>query len=246
MSGRRNNRRTTSRKTQTTSMSQRAKRKKKRKTPLSLQQHQFVERAGGEQITIGNEAGGADTAPFYSKVFKFKDLKQCDAYSNIFEQYRLDKIVATFRYKGVSTPAQLASGNAYVNEINPVLYFKVDHNDVNVNTLAQMKISSRTKTHVFSNDNPEFSITLKPAAQVLLLRSLTQPGNVLNATNVPKWKQWIDADGLQGPGSDAEYFGLKCYAVAYKDTTAVAFLPKIDPGSLDIEYKYYFSMKSNE
>lgn len=222
------------------------KMKKKSKVPLSLQQHQFVERAAGEQITIGNEAGGVDTAPFYSKVFKFKDLKQCDAYSNIFEQYRLDKIVATFRYKGVSTPAQLASGNAYVNEINPILYFKVDHNDVNTNTLATMKVSSRTKTHVFTNSNSEFSITLKPAAQVLLLRSLTQPGNVLNATNVPKWKQWIDADGLQGPGSDAEHFGLKCYACAYKDTTAVAPLPKIDPGSIDIEYKYYFSMKSNE
>ena len=244
MSGRNNSK---SRGTQTRNMSQRRTRKKhkstqtsKKKVQLSLQQHQFCERAGGEIISIGNEAG-TYAAPFYKKKFMFKDLKQCDAYSTIFEQYRLDKVVATFRYKGIATPAHLSGGPAWVNEMNPLIYFKVDHNDINVNTLAVMKTSTRTKTHQFSNDKPEFSITLKPAAQILMLRSVdnsvTPP--VIKTTNVPKWKQWIDADGLSGPGSEVEHFGLKVYALGYKSSD-------FDPGTLDIEYKYYFSMKCNE
>ncbi len=205
------------------------------RVPLALKQHQFCERALGDIITIGNEAG-AGAAPFWSKAFKFKDLPQCDAYSNIFEQYRLDKVVVTFRYKGIAQPAMLAGGPAHVNELNPLLYFKVDHNDINTNTLVTMKLSTKTRTHKFTNDKPEFSITLKPASQKLLVRQLT-PTTL--ATNVPTWRQWIDADGIAGPGSDVQHFGLKAYAVGYADMN-------FKPGTLDVSYKYYISMKSNE
>lgn len=216
------------------------KNKYKSKTPLALQTHTFCERAKGEQITIGTEAGQF-AAPYYTKIFRFKDLAQVDAYSQIFEQYRLDKIIATFRYKGIAVPALQSGGgpvgSGFVNELNPMIYFKIDHNDVNQNTLQTMKLSMKTKTHMFSNDKPEFSITILPAAQALVLRDVT--GGVVNTTNIPKWKQWIDADGSAGPGCEAEHFGLKVYAVGFKNAN-------FDPGSLDIEYKYYFSMKSNE
>ncbi len=203
--------------------------------PLSTKHHQFCERALGDIITIGNEAGAA-AAQFWGKDFKFNKIPQCDAYSNIFEQYRLDKIVVTFRYKGIAQPAMLAGGPAHVNELNPLLYFKVDHNDINTNSLVTMKLSTKTKTHKFTNDKPEFSISLKPASQKLLVRQLT-PTTL--ATNVPTWRQWIDADGVAGPGSDVSHFGLKCYAVGYTDTN-------FKPGTLDVSYKYYISMKNNE
>lgn len=218
--------------------SNRRGRKKKtftRKVSLALKQHQFCERALGDIITIGNEAG-AGAAPFWSKAFKFNDLPQCNAYSEIFEQYRIDKVVVTFRYKGIAAPAMLSGGPAHVNELNPLLYFKVDHNDIDTNTLVTMKLSTKTKSHKFTNDKPEFSITLKPASQKLLVRQL-QPTTL--ATNVPTWRQWIDADGTAGPGSDVQHFGLKAYAVGYADMN-------FKPGTLDVSYKYYISMKSNE
>lgn len=209
------------------------------KKALSLKQHQFCERALGDIIGIGNEAGQG-AAPFWSKSFKFADIPQCDSYSNIFEQYRLDKIVVTFRYKGIAVPATQIAGtttmNMGVNELNPLLYFKVDHNDINADTLVKMKVSTRTKTHKFTNDKPEFSISLKPASQELLIRQLTP---TVTSTNVPAWKKWIDADGIAGPGSSVEHFGLKCYCVGYADLN-------FKPGTLDVSYKYYFSMKSNE
>lgn len=211
-----------------------AKKYRKSKS-LALKQHQFCERSIGDTIQIGNEAGPA-AAPYFTKVFKFSDILQCDAYSQIFEQYRLDKIVVTFRYKGISMPAQLSGGPAHLNELNPLIYFKVDHNDVQPNTLAYMKLSTKTKTHKFTNDKPEFSISLKPASQELLIRQLTP---TVTSTNVPAWGKWIDADGATGPGSSVEHFGLKVYALGYTDTN-------FKPGFLDLEYKYYISMKSNE
>lgn len=207
----------------------------KRKAPLALKQHQFCERTIGDTIQIGNEAGQG-AAPYFTKAFKFADILQCDAYSQIFEQYRLDKVVVTFRYKGIALPALLNSGPAHVNEINPLIYFKVDHNDLLPNTLAYMKLSTKTKSHKFTNDKPEFSISLKPASQELLIRQLTP---TVTSTNVPAWGKWIDADGAQGPGSSVEHLGLKVYALGYTSTD-------FKPGYLDVEYKYYISMKSNE
>lgn len=212
------------------------KRKKmKIRKPLALKQHQFCERAIGDSITIGNEAG-AGAALYFTKAFKFADIPQCLSYSNIFEQYRIDKVVVTFRYKGIAAPAQLSGGPAHINELNPLLYFKVDHNDLATNTLAYMKQSSRTKTHKFTNNSPEFSIQMKPASQKLLIRQLTP---TVTSTNVPEWRQWIDADGPQGPGANVEHLGLKAYCVGYADMN-------FKPGTLDVEYKYYISMKCNE
>ncbi|AXQ65927.1 MAG: putative capsid protein [Cressdnaviricota sp.] len=203
--------------------------------PLSLKQHQFCERVIGDTIQIGNEAGQG-IAPYFTKAFKFSDIPQCQQYSSIFEQYRMDKVVVTFRYKGIALPALLNAGPAMINELNPVLYWKVDHNDLNTNTLAYMKQSTRTKSHVFTNSNSEFTISLKPASQKLLIRQL-QP--TVTSTNIPAWKQWIDADGQAGPGSSVEHLGLKAYCLGYASLD-------FKPGYLDVEYKYYFSMKCNE
>jgi len=203
--------------------------------PLALKQHQFCERVIGDTIQIGTEAG-AGAAPYFTKAFKFSDIPQCQSYSSIFEQYRMDKVVVIFRYKGIALPALLNSGPAMINELNPVLMFKVDHNDLNPNTLAYMKQSTRTKSHVFTNSNSEFSISLKPASQKLLIRQLTP---TVTSTNIPAWKQWIDADGATGPGSSVEHLGLKAYCLGYASLD-------FKPGYLDVEYKYYFSMKCNE
>ncbi len=122
------------------------------KVPLALKQHQFCERANAEQITIGNVSGTL-AAPYYTRIFKFKDLKQCDQYSSIFDQYRLDKVIATFRYKGIAVPALQsagAAGTGFVNDLNLMIYFKVDHNDVQANTLNVMKLSSKTRTHMLT------------------------------------------------------------------------------------------------
>ena len=122
--------------------------------PLALQPHNFVERCAAQEIVVANESAAVG-------LFRNFSLSQCNQvahYQALFEYYKINKVVIEFRYKGAETPAYAsfpatASGNQaafnqeIINEINPVLYFKVDHNDSGADTLATMKNSMRTREH---------------------------------------------------------------------------------------------------
>lgn len=200
----------------------RGRRNRKRKTPLALQMHNFVERATiDNEITINTEA----SATMMAKTFQLQNMLQYSAYADLFEYYRINKIVVTFRYKANGKAS--ASYNTQ-NEINPLLYWKVDHDDVDNTTLAHLKESMKTKTHQLSNSKPNFSITLKPAIQAEAYRTSLTTGYA------PKWGQWLrTSDGA------IPHYGLKVYAIAHKDAN-------FDPGTITVEYKYYVSMKNND
>ncbi|AJP36451.1 putative capsid protein [Avon-Heathcote Estuary associated circular virus 21] len=194
-----------------------------RRRPLALKQHAFCERAENEQtIVINTEA--AATGLF--ETFTLSKMRQQASYAQIFEFYRIDKVVATFRYKNVNNATE-TTGRAQ-NEVNPLLYFKVDHNDNTSDSLSTMKDSMKTKTHMFTNNNPEFSIQLKPAIQSEMYRT------TLTAAYTPKWGQWIPCDDPTVP-----HYGMKAYCCAFKNADW-------NPGSLQVSFKYYVSFKNNE
>lgn len=196
---------------------------RKRKQPLALKQHNFVERVKvDDQIVIAPEA----TAVGLFKTFKLSDIRQDDSYTDIFEMYRIDKVVVTFRYKQINNATE-ANGRAQ-NEVNPLLYFKVDHNDNTSDSMITLKESMRTKEHQFSNDKPNFTITLKPAIQAEAYRTSLTSGYT------PKWGQWLNCADAEVP-----HYGLKAYCLAYRDGAW-------NPGNLTVEYKYYVSFKNNE
>lgn len=203
-------------------------RKYRPKKPLALKEHNFVERNVLENtITVApNEA----TAVGLFRSFAFADIRQVAQYADIFEYYRINKVVVTFRYK--SAGAIPASNNAnvrpLVNEINPMLIFKVDHNDVNSDSIDVLKDSMKTRKKVIMNDNSEFSITLKPAVQTELFRS------ALSTATAPKWGQWISTIDDAIP-----HYGLKVYAVGSNNADSLN-------GNIHVTYKTYFTCKCNE
>lgn len=204
-------------------------RRAKKRIPLALKPHNFVERSGTDLISINTEANA--TGLF--KHFEFQDIQQHSAYRTIFEYYRIDKVVVEFRYKSIGGQGRVVdvSGSLPVNEINPVLYFKVDHNDDDNDTLVNLKQSMSCKEHQFTNDKPNFTISLKPAL-------LIEDENIKGATGVkhrPKWGLWMDADEPA-----VEYYGLKAYCVASTGGSGT------DAGQLEVTYKTYFSMKNND
>lgn len=197
--------------------------------PLALKMHNFVERSGTDTITIKTEANAVGLF----KSFELSHIQQFSAYTTLFEYYRIDKVVVEFRYKSTGGQARVVdvSGSLPVNEVNPVLYFKVDHNDADSDTLVNMKQSMRCKEHQFTNSKPNFSITLKPAALLL-------DDNIKGATGInyrPKWGLWLDTDE-----SGIEHYGLKAYCVASTGSSST------DGGQLEVNYKTYFSCKNNE
>lgn len=195
--------------------------------PIALKPHTFVERLPNDVISLDNEGSG--TGLF--KSFALNQIPQVASYINLFEYYTINKIVVEFRYKGAQTPQNIASSTAGFNrsnEVNPILYFKVDHNDITADNIATMKQSMKTKEIQLTNDKPNFTIQLKPAVQAEAYKSSVA------TTYIPKWGQLLSVNDSTVP-----HYGLKCYGVAFKSSDT-------DPGKIEVSYKMYFTMKNNE
>ncbi len=195
----------------------------KYKQPLALKPHAFVERAVVEGDLTPNGTG-------YFRTFQLDDIYNNVSYAKIFEYYTINKVIVTFRYKASGDPRRdvVSATTGVVNEANPLLYFKVDHNDITADTLSTMKASSRTRTFQFTNDKPELAITIKPAVLDEVYKSS------IASTYVPKWGQKLTTLDLTVP-----HYGLKAYAVAPSSGAG-------NYGSILITTKYYFTMKNNE
>lgn len=198
--------------------------------PLALKLHNFVERNTLENEIQVAKTEGAAVGLF--RTFSLNDIRQVSNYSGIFEYYKIDKIVVTFRYKtGGLAPALNPNGTSLGsvhNEINPMLIFKVDHNDVTADTISELKDSMRTRKKVLTNNNPEFSITLKPALQEEIYKS------AVTTAYGPVWGKWLPMADVTAP-----HFGLKAYAVGVNYASA-------DMGKILVTYKTYFSCKNND
>jgi len=195
-----------------------------KKTPIPLKKHTFCERVIAVDALRPNGAG-------LFKTFKFADIYNSVSYQKLFEYYTLNKVVVKFRYKSDGQPRRdLASATAVpVNEANPVLWFKVDHNDNTADTLDVMKSSTRTKEYQITNDKPHFTITLKPAILNEAYKS------TVASTYVPKWSQMLSTGDPTVP-----HYGLKVYATG-------PGAPATDNyGTFEVTYKYYFTCKNNE
>lgn len=212
------------------------KRRKKRsrrypiKKPLALKTHNFVERCTPSLMTVAQESSA-------SGLFRSFTLSQClqaSHYKELFEYYRINKVVLEFRYKGAAIPAYTTingtstTNNEIQNEINPVLYFKVDHNDESADSLNVLKESMRTREHQFTNNKPNFTIQIKPA---ILTESYK---TTISTAYAPKWGQWLSTADDTVP-----HYGLKAYAVAGLGNN-------VNMGQIEVQQKIYFSVKCNE
>ena len=205
----------------------RKRRMMKRKTPLALKPHTFVERSTiATTLTVANEASAVGMI----KEFSLNEIGQNGCYVDLFEEYRINKVVATFRYKSTGQYAYETGAAVNMNEINPVLYFKVDHNDENLETLTQLKESSRTRTFQFTNDKPNIDIVLKPACLI----DVNNIHGALGVAHRPRWKVWLPTE----EGS-VSHFGLKAYCVAASSAAHI-------PGQVEVTYKIYFQCKNND
>lgn len=192
--------------------------------PLALQTHNFCERSTVEDNLLCDGSVGL------FRHFQLNEMAQSGEYINIFEEYKINKVVATFRYKANSTVA-VGNNVNQVNEINPVLYFKVDHNSDSTSvSLENLKKSMKTREFQFTNDKPEFSVVLKPSVLV----EADKVEGAIGTHYMPKWGQWLPVEeGAVG------HYGLQAYCVAGSGGGLS------QPGSLKVTYKIYFSCKNN-
>ena len=209
--------------------------KRKIRKPLALKVHNFVERKRSSLHSLNSGTLDANGNFITTNTFSFQlsDIPQVANYAALFEYYRIDKVIVEFKYKTAGIYANTTGGatpaSPSINEINPTLIFKVDHNDVVGDSFNILMESSRTKEKQLTNDKPNFSIAIKPAIQSEAYKS------AIASTYIPKWRQWLTTDDPTVP-----HYGLKLQVQCPAPSGAIDF------GSLQITMKYYFSVKCNE
>lgn len=205
-----------------------------RRKALALTTHNFVERLPDVTLALNNttlDANG-NLSSTHTNTYQISDVPQIANYAALFEYYKIDKMVITYRYKCAGVPgAYIANplNTQIFQEINPTILFKVDHNDAVSQSVADLKLSARTKEKQLTNSQPNFTITLKPAIQSEAYKSLTA------STYIPKWNQWLTTADTTVP-----HYGLKMNLQCPRPNA------NYDYGSLFIQTKMYFSVKNNE
>jgi len=195
--------------------------------PLALQAHSFCERVIEEYNLPVNGAG-------LFQSFSLDSIYNSTSYQKLFEYYKINKVIVTLRYKADGQVRQdsvvtSSPGTQSVNEVNPVVYFKVDHNDVTADSIDTMKASMRTKEIQFRNNRPKIDIVLKPAILEEAYKSS------IASTYVPKWGQWLTTADPTVP-----HYGIKMYATGPGAASTSSY------GSILVTKTIYFTMKNNE
>lgn len=196
----------------------------RRPVPLARKEHAFTERVVTEYDLDVNGSGLFQT-------FAFSDIYNTLSYQKLFEYYKINKVIITFRYKAAmnSHKDTVTTTTQSVNEVNPIIWFKVDHNDVNADPLSVLKSSTRTKEIQFTNNKPKIQIVLKPAIISEAYKSSVA------STYIPKWGQWLTTGDPSVP-----HYGIKMYATGPAAATSASY------GSIVVEKQYYFTCKNNE
>lgn len=203
-----------------------------RRVPIALRQHSFVERIRDVTLhmnsTTINAAG--NFANTYVTTIQLSDILQAGEYANLFEFYRIDKLVLKVRYKvgGQYANTDVAAGKS-MNEINPYIYLKVDHDDINPDTMAVLQQSSKTKDVQLRNDAPFATFAIKPSVLGEIYKS------AIASVYSPKWGVWLPSSELSIP-----HYGIKMNVEVPAGSTSANY------GSLVLTGKLYFTMKSNQ
>lgn len=199
-----------------------------KKKTLALAPHSFVERVQDtDVITVGSS--GQAVGLFRS--FNLLDVYNTAQYQQIFEYYKIVKVVATFRYMGEEVGPTVFNTDGVqqrLGELRPTIYFQIDHDDVNATPLADLKASARTKTVMLSASRPEFSISFKPAILNELYRGS------ISTEYTPVWNTYLSTER----GSDIPHRGLKAYAIGNGNAMS-------GQGQIHVSYKIYFTCKNN-
>jgi len=170
--------------------------------------------------------------------FKLNDVVNHTEFSNLFDRYRLDRIVVTLQLvTNPNSTVQLNSQEAVqvnnsttptgwqTNNFYPKVWSYVDHDDADGSTILEMKEKIGAKCRILM-PNKVLRYSLRPAIAALAYKTSTTEGYL------PKYGQFID---MQNP--DLPHYGLH---LTY-DTNG------LDPihGGFDVrvERKYYFTCK---
>jgi len=169
--------------------------------------------------------------------FKFSDMVAFSEFSNLFDRYKIDRVVQTFQL--VNNPdatyalnvlgtANTNAATSYVNSTNfyPKMWYIHDYDDSNAESIGTLKERVGVKCRILQ-PNKVIKISTKPAIAIQTYKT------ALTAGYGPKWGQYIDMQT-----TDVPHYGLKvAFDTNAQDPTDTA------PFRVRVETKYYFTCK---
>ena len=161
--------------------------------------------------------------------YKFSDMVAFSEFANLFDRYKLDRVVTTFQLINNPDAYHYPGGTTLVTTATnfyPKMWFIHDYDDSTAESIGTLKERVGVKCRILQ-PNKTISVVTKPAVAIQTYKTATTTGYG------PKWNQWIDMSA-----SDVPHYGLK---VAF-DTNALD--PVANQGfQVRVENKYYFSCK---
>ncbi len=200
----------------------------RRKKKLALRAHRFVERVE-DRIPLNSSTLQADGTLLvnYKRTFQMSDIPQWASYKALFDDYILSKVVLTMRFNHMI--ATYTSATPIVNEIKPLLLIKTDHNDASTGvSWDDLKESEKARLVQMVGGKPVTHV-LKPAVQVEAYKT------AIASAYCAKFNT-----SIRTVDDSVPHYGLK---IQVKTAPGPAVY---DFGSINLEYKYYFTMKNAE
>lgn len=201
---------------------------RKSRKKLALRAHRFVERVE-DRIPLNSSTLQADGTLLvnYKKTFQMLDIPQWASYKELFDDYILTKVVLTMRFD--YRIATYTSATPITNEVKPLLLIKTDHNDASTGvSWDDLKESEKARLVQMTGGRP-ISHVLKPAVQVEAYKT------AIASAYCAKFNTSIRTIDDSVP-----HYGLK---IQVKTAPGPAVY---DFGAINLEYKYYFTMKNAE
>lgn len=136
--------------------------------------------------------GNAAWLPYQGQIsYQLSHLAQVSDFSNLFDQYRINKVVTKFWLR-IDPGAQAAATASY-----PKIFYVYDNDDTGLLSQNEMRERAGMRIRVLHPNRPVTCVS-KPAVLSEVYRS------AVATTYSPKWKQWIDMST-----TDVPHYGLK-------------------------------------
>ena len=183
--------------------------------PKNKQVHYHIRRiTTGIESNFSINTSGGEGEFLRGASFKLSDLQAYSELYNIYDQYKITKVVLDFQWTITAT-----EGSGPNASYAPQLNYIRDYTDADTPTSGLFRESSRVKRQRLTANNP-FRVALTPAIASSAYQTAVTSGYL------PKWKARISMEDFAVP-----HYGLKYQIIC----------PQTNVGFIQVTAKYYVS-----
>lgn len=180
----------------------------------------FTRYSGKTAIVLHGTLPGPATAVFHSMDFKLADITKASEFKELFDYYKINKVVVELNWSLLSTTVSTTPVNAGLdNIIKPLVYYFRDYDDSAAPTTEDEFMERQAVRSFRLTPNRKFTIALRPRVSEAVYRTTLTTG----------YKRATKAVQLDCNQDDVPHYGLKLMVQKAAEQM----------GEISIRVKYY-------